>query len=309
MIKRVIDLTICSAALIILSPLLIIFCIAVFLEDGKQPIFIQQRYGKNLRIFNIFKIRTMRLPPPDEKRKIEDLQRDNRITKVGRFLRSAHFDELLQLINIIKGDMSIVGPRPIPCIMKVDGIENWKARNVVLPGLTGMAQLYCTKYTDLRKKIKFDILYIRKQSLWLDIKLIAATAWSIKTPLAFMLWTGVILAATLMPISEETIPSLGVIGQLDKVAHFSLFAIMTYFAFYFGNSFLLDIWRSTWFATIWGMLLSIGTEFAQSFLPLRNMSVGDFRANLAGIAFMLLILFFIHRQRNVQRKTIKTGET
>ena len=133
----------------------------------------------------MFKIRTMSI---ETGRAIEDIPlKDKRITRVGKFLRAFHLDELPQLVNIIKGDMSLVGPRPIPVIMKVDGILNWEARSVIKPGVTGMAQLYCTKYTSLARKFHFDVLYVKKQSLWLDFKLVLTTAWMIKRILVFVL--------------------------------------------------------------------------------------------------------------------------
>lgn len=290
MIKRTIDIVISTVALILLLPLLILIFCAIKIEDGKAPLFYQQRYGKREKAFLLYKFRTMRIATLDEFRNIEDLKDDNRITKAGRFLRSCNLDELPQLINIIKGDMSIVGPRPIPCIMKVKRIANWKCRSTIRPGLTGMAQIYCTKYTSLRSKFKFDALYVKRMNLWLDIKIIVATAWSIKPLLAFVLWTGVILLATLLPIAEEGIPAGGAISQIDKVAHFLLFTIMAVIAFYFGISFLANFWRSIWFAIGWGILLAIGTEFAQSFLPLRNMSFFDIVADMIGIGCVTLSL-------------------
>lgn len=176
MIKRSIDIVFSLVALMVLLPFIGLLCLAVYVEDRRNPLFAQSRYGKDKRTFNLLKIRTMNIPMPNDKRKIEDRQRDRRVTKVGNFLRAFHLDELPQLLNIIKGDMSFVGPRPIPCIMKVDGILNWKERNVMRPGLTGIAQLYCTKYTSLARKFHFDILYIKKQSLWLDFKLVLATS-------------------------------------------------------------------------------------------------------------------------------------
>lgn len=305
--KRIIDITCGTITLLVLSPLLTLISLAVYLEDRRSPLFLQRRYGKGEKIFLIMKFRTMRIVMPDEKRKIEDLKRDGRITKVGRFLRSAHLDELPQLINIIKGDMSIVGPRPVPCIMQVEGIENWEARNVIKPGLTGMAQLYCTKYTALRKKFRFDVLYIKRESLLLDARLVMATAWSIKKLLAFALWTGVILAATLLPITEESISATGFV-YADKLAHYSSFMVMAFIAIWFGGTFLGSFKSSVVFGILWGLLLAGSTELAQFFLPLRNMSLPDIVADIAGIgvgcAFTLLIFI---EARDVKRQNIKTS--
>ena len=288
MIKRTTDIIASSVALIVLLPLILLLCLMV----GRKPIFTQIRYGKDKRLFTVLKIRTMNALAPGDNRKIEDIQSDRRITRVGKFLRVFHLDELPQLVNILKGDMSFVGPRPIPVGLTVDGILNWDQRSVVRPGLTGMAQLYCTKYTMLARKFHFDALYVKKQSLWLDIKLLVATSKMVMPLVAFVGWTAIILLATLMPISEESIPAVGAFGHIDKLAHFLLFAVMTLIAVWFGRSFLGNLGSAVGFGVIWGLLLAGGTEFAQSFLPLRNMSALDFGANMAGVGFYVLMLVF-----------------
>jgi len=289
MIKRSLDIVFGAVALVILMPIILLACLAVYIEDRRNPLFAHSRYGRGKRIFTLFKIRTMNVPNPSDNRKIEDLQRDRRITKVGRMLRAFHLDELPQLVNIIKGDMSFVGPRPIPCIMKPDGITNWEARSVIRPGLTGMAQLYCTKYTSLARKFHFDVLYVKKQSLWLDIKLLVITSRMVLPLAAFALWTGVILLAMLLPIAEESIPGAGLLWQADKVAHFGLFMVMGVATVWFGRGFLSH-GKLLLFILFWGLLLASGTEFAQSFQPLRNMSFFDFVADMVGIGYVVLLL-------------------
>ena len=290
--KRAIDIVFGTVTLLALLPLMVLIALAVRLEDGKAPLYYQRRYGQDGKTFWLLKFRTMRTVAPDENRQIEDLKSDGRTTKVGRLLRAAHLDELPQLINIIEGDMSIVGPRPIPCDMNVKNIANWELRSTIRPGLTGLAQIHCTKYTTLHSKFHFDALYVKRASLWLDTKLVIATAWKIKSILVFAAWTGVILLATLLPIAEESIPAVGAFEHIDKVAHFLLFAVMTLVAVWFGRSFLGSLGRAVGFGVIWGLLLAGGTEFAQSFLPLRNMSVLDFGADMAGVGFYVLMLIF-----------------
>jgi len=298
MIKRSLDIAASSIALVALLPFILLLCLMV----GRNPLFSRSRYGKDKRIFTMFKIRTMNVPEPNDNRRIEDMQRDRRVTRVGRFLRAFHLDELPQLWNILKGDMSFVGPRPIPCIMKVDGILNWRERNVIRPGLTGLAQLYCTKYTSLARKFHFDVLYVKKQSLWLDFKLVLATAWMIRSALAFALWTTVILLATLLPIAEGSVPGAGLLWQADKIAHFALFMVMGVAAVWLGRGFLSP-GKLILFVLFWGLLLAAGTELAQSFQPLRNMSSLDFVADMAGIGYIVLLLVIARVMRPCKRAT------
>jgi len=287
--KRTIDIILGSIALLLLLPFILVACLAVYIEDRRNPLFSHIRYGKDMSLFTLFKIRTMNVPETNDKRKIEDLQRDRRVTKVGRFLRSFHLDELPQLCSIIEGDMSFVGPRPIPVIMKVDGILNWEARSVIRPGLTGMAQLYCTKYTSLARKFHFDVLYVKKQSLWLDFKLMLATSKMIMPLVAFVGWTSVILLATLLPIAEESIPGAGVFG-FDKLAHFGLFMVWAITAYWFFHSFILDTVLLLGIIVLVGSFFGSVTEIGQMYLPTRQTSVWDYAADMAGILYIILLL-------------------
>ena len=302
MLKRSIDIIFSAAALLVLLLVILLLCLMVWLEDRRNPLFMQSRYGKNRRIFKMFKIRTMSI---ETGRAIEDIPlKDKRITSVGKFLRAFHLDELPQLVNIIKGDMSLVGPRPLPVIMKVDGILNWEARSVIKPGVTGMAQLYCTKYTSLARKFHFDVLYVKRASLWLDFKLALATAWMIKRLLAFGLWTGVILLATLLPIAGEGIST---IAHADKLVHFYLFAMMALAAVWFGESLMGSFRRAAWFCVLWGLLLAVGTEFAQSFLPLRNMSFLDFVADMIGVGYVVLCINLSRKGYEIEKTIAETS--
>jgi len=232
----------------------------------------------------------MNIPDPNDNHTIEDLQKDRRITRVGKILRAFHLDELPQLFNILKGDMSLVGPRPIPVGLTVDGIPNWEQRSVMRPGLTGMAQLYCTKYTSLARKFRFDVLYVKKQSLWLDIKLLAITSKMVLPLMVFIACTAGILLATLLPIAEENIPGTGVLWQADKFAHFGMFMVWAIAAYWFGCGFIKDYGKMLFLIFCGGLALGWITEAAQIFIPLRNASGWDYLADMAGVLYVVALL-------------------
>lgn len=172
--KRIFDICLSSFGLILFLIPGIIFAIAIVLEEWGPVFYVQDRVGKDGRIFRFYKFRTMRtkadeMPPP------ENTEEDYRITKVGRFLRKTAMNELPQLINILKGDMSFVGPRPdLPeCVEKnAKELPRYHLRHKVRPGLTGLAQLYAKKNSPEHQKLRFDLLYVEKCSLCLDIWLI-----------------------------------------------------------------------------------------------------------------------------------------
>ena len=293
---------------IIMSPVLLFIAFAIWVEDRQTPFYIQRRYGKDHKQFRLIKFRTMKPLIINEKREIKDLQIDNRVTKIGRLLRVTHLDELPQIINIIKGEMNIVGPRPIPCNMNVTDIPNWNLRTTIKPGLTGLAQIHCTKYTSLRNKFRFDALYVKRASTWLDIKLIIATAWKIRRLLSFILWIAVILLATLLPISEESIPAIGSFNHVDKIAHYFLFLVMAVFTVSFAGGFTRYI-DAIYIAIGWCLFLALFTEGVQSLLPVRNMSALDFVADIVGASAGVIAWIFTHQEdvknevEGVQRKT------
>ena len=180
--KRTFDIIMSAIGLIVLSPLLTAVTVAVFLQDRSNPYFTQERCGMGTTRFQLIKFRTM----TNGKHIIKDYSPgdDNRVTPVGRFLRQYHLDELPNLINILKGDMSFVGPRPMP--FEVDqeldpGYANtyeilgWEVRNSVMPGVTGVAQLKCPKMASRERKFCFDITYVWNRSMWFDIVLIGHT--------------------------------------------------------------------------------------------------------------------------------------
>lgn len=177
-IKRIVDI-VCSVLLcIIASHIMIITAIIIKCYDGGPAIYSQERYTRDRKVFNIYKFRSMRLDA--EKDGVARLasEGDSRITPVGRFIRKVRLDELPQLFNVIKGDMSIVGPRPErpEIAMKYeDNTPEFANRLKVKGGLTGYAQIYGKYNTTPYDKLKFDLMYIENYSIWLDFKLILLT--------------------------------------------------------------------------------------------------------------------------------------
>ena len=171
-IKRILDFILSLIALIVLSPILLIVAILVRIKLGSPVIFKQQRPGKNEKIFTLYKFRTM----TDEKDEDGNLLPDEkRLTKFGKILRSTSLDELLELVNIIKGDMSIVGPRPLLVEYLPLYTEEQKKRHIVRPGLTGLAQVNGRNAITWKQKFEQDIEYVNNITLRNDIKIVCKT--------------------------------------------------------------------------------------------------------------------------------------
>ncbi len=171
--KRVFDFLIALVALLLIGWLLIIVAIWLhFANKGAGAFFTQDRPGKDGKIFRVIKFKTMTDKRDAEGNLLPDAQR---LTKVGRFVRSTSVDELPQLINILKGDMSLIGPRPLlPEYLWVFG-EFQKRRMEVRPGITGWAQVHGRNHLKLSKKFEYDVWYVDHCSLWLDIKIVWLT--------------------------------------------------------------------------------------------------------------------------------------
>ena len=172
-IKRILDLILSLMALIVLMPLMIIIGILVRINLGSPIIFKQKRPGKNEKIFTLYKFRTM-----TDKRDIDGnlLPDEYRLTKFGKFLRSTSLDELPELINIIKGDMAIVGPRPLLVEYLPYYTEEEKHRHDVRPGLTGLAQVNGRNALQWEERFEKDIEYVHNISFIGDVKIIIKTA-------------------------------------------------------------------------------------------------------------------------------------
>lgn len=171
-LKRIMDILVASIVLIVLSPIILLSLIIQWIEIGSSPVFIQTRPGKNEIPFDIIKLKTM-----NEKRdkKGNLLPDKDRITRFGKFFRSASIDELPQLINVLKGDMSFVGPRPLLMEYLNHYNEEQRRRHDVRPGITGLAQVNGRNAISWEQKFAYDIKYARDLSLSLDIILLLKT--------------------------------------------------------------------------------------------------------------------------------------
>lgn len=174
--KRCLDFMISSAALVLLSPLLAVVALLIRLDSPGGIIYRQARPGKDQVIFEVYKFRTMRTGADRcQKVGVEVMKDDARITPLGRLLRRFKIDELAQLVNVIKGDMSLVGPRPtLPEYL--DRYEDWeKKRFSVRPGLTGLAQVNGNIYLTREERSRYDVMYAEHVSLWTDARIILKT--------------------------------------------------------------------------------------------------------------------------------------
>ena len=172
--KRTFDVLVSLVAMAVLFPAFAVIAIAIKLEIRGSVIFKQQRAGKGGRPFIFYKFRTMKLgvdafgPSPKSRE-------DTRLTRVGKLLREWSLDELPQLFNILRGDMSIVGPRPLYLSQMEEWDERKKKRLLVKPGLTGLAQIQGRGQITREEKLELDVKYVEKASLWLDCKIILIT--------------------------------------------------------------------------------------------------------------------------------------
>lgn len=171
-IKRIVDLIISFPALILLSPVCLVISMIVAIQHGLPVLFKQDRPGYQGKIFTIYKFRTMRNQLNEYGQPLPDAER---LTKFGRFLRAASLDELPELINVLKGEMSIVGPRPLLIEYLPRYNPTQFRRHEVLPGITGWAQVNGRNIISWQEKFDLDVWYVDNWSLWLDIKIILLT--------------------------------------------------------------------------------------------------------------------------------------
>ena len=172
--KRVLDILIAITAMVILSPALVVIWIAIKLSSKGPVIFMQERAGKNGMPFVFYKFRTMK-PDVEPFGPSPKSGQDPRLTKTGKFLREYSLDELPQLFNILKGDMSVVGPRPLYISQIQEWNERQKKRLLVKPGLTGLAQIEGRAELTREEKLEFDVKYVETNGLLTDIRIILAT--------------------------------------------------------------------------------------------------------------------------------------
>jgi len=191
-IKRLMDIVVSSMCLIVLSPVLLLIALAIAIESGWPFLFTQERLGFYGKPFILFKFRSMckdapaRLADILANNEIEDgpifkWRNDPRVTRVGRFLRRTSLDELPQLFNVLKGDLSLVGPRP-PLESEVASYEEWQLQRLcVRPGMTGLWQVSGRSKLTFRQMVELDIAYGEAWSLWQDLVILARTPLAVGT--------------------------------------------------------------------------------------------------------------------------------
>jgi lipopolysaccharide/colanic/teichoic acid biosynthesis glycosyltransferase len=193
-VKRLLDLTLAAVGLVVLSPLLVVLWIAVRLSSPGPAVFRQQRLGRAQRPFTMYKFRSMHTgnsdaihrayvhqlltedePPTGENHGLYKLDDDPRVTRLGDWLRRTSLDELPQLVNVVRGDMSLVGPRPVLAWEAEMFSAAERTRFHARPGLTGLWQVSGRNRLSMRQALELDVEYVRRQSLWLDLSILVRT--------------------------------------------------------------------------------------------------------------------------------------
>jgi lipopolysaccharide/colanic/teichoic acid biosynthesis glycosyltransferase len=186
-LKRPFDFFLSLTGIILSSPLWILFGLLIVLEDGLPVFYFQERVGKGGKIFKAMKFRSMIKDAEKDTGPVQAVENDPRITRIGKILRATAMDELPQLVNILKGDMSFVGPRSLrpkekevygnPDETSIEDVPGYKERLTVRPGLTGVAQVYLPADALRKEKFRYDLDYIKNQSFLFDLKLIILSFW------------------------------------------------------------------------------------------------------------------------------------
>ena len=179
MVKRILDLLLGIIGLILTSPLWLYIIIRIKSEDHGPVFFIQERVGKDGKLFRMYKFRSMVMGAEQKGAGVFVSAEDKRITKIGRFIRKTSIDELPQLINVLKGEMSVVGPRPTLAYQVKRYNERQRRRLSVKPGITGWAQINGRNTMTWPEKIELDLWYIDHWSIGLDFKIIGKSIWSV----------------------------------------------------------------------------------------------------------------------------------
>jgi lipopolysaccharide/colanic/teichoic acid biosynthesis glycosyltransferase len=187
MLKRAFDLALSAAGLIASAPLWVVLAAAIRMEDGGPVFFRQERVGLGGRVFMAIKFRSMRRDAEEGVGAVQAAEHDPRVTRAGRFMRATAMDELPQLWNIFRGDMSFVGPRALRpgeiehgrngVVERLEDVPGFATRISVRPGLTGVAQVYARRDVPRRHKFRYDRIYVRRRSWWLDVRLILISFW------------------------------------------------------------------------------------------------------------------------------------
>lgn len=187
MAKRLLDVLLSGGGLIVSAPLWAAIAALIKLEDGGPVFFSQERVGQRGRRFEALKFRSMVVNAEARTGPVQSGENDPRVTRIGRMLRATAMDELPQLWNIFRGDMSFVGPRALRpgeievkgngAVEKLEDVPGFADRCAVRPGLTGVAQIYAPRDVVRRQKFRYDRFYIRRQSFWFDVRLILLSFW------------------------------------------------------------------------------------------------------------------------------------
>ncbi len=185
-VKRAFDVVFAAAGLIASSPLWLLLALGITLQDGGPVFFRQDRSGLNGRVFRALKFRSMRVDA-EQRGAHQAVANDPRVTRLGRWMRATAMDELPQLWNILVGDMSVVGPRALRpgeieargagAFERLEDVPGFAVRSSVRPGLTGIAQIYAGRNLPRRQKFRYDRLYVCRQSLALDVRLVILSFW------------------------------------------------------------------------------------------------------------------------------------
>ena len=187
MAKRAFDVFLSAAGLLLSAPVWLVIAFAISVEDGGPVFFAQDRTGKFGRTFRALKFRSMHPDAEAGSGAIQATAGDPRVTRVGRLLRATAMDELPQLWNILRGDMSFVGPRALRPgeieaegsgrLVRLEDVPGFEHRITVRPGLTGLAQIYAPRDVPRRQKFRYDKVYVRRRSWMLDVRLILLSFW------------------------------------------------------------------------------------------------------------------------------------
>ncbi len=184
--KRALDVALSGAGLIASLPVWAAIAAAIKLEDGGPIFFTQDRVGQGGKVFKVFKFRSMIINAEAVVGALQATSGDARITRVGRLMRATAMDELPQLLNIFRGDMTFVGPRALRPgeieavgaeLIALEDVPGYESRTRLRPGLTGVAQIYAPRDITRRNKFRFDSVYAQRQSFWLDVRLILLSFW------------------------------------------------------------------------------------------------------------------------------------
>jgi len=185
--KRGFDIVVSLVGLTVTAPVIALAIVVIKIVSPGAVFFKQQRVGLGGGLFNIYKLRTMKIDAEKDTGPVWAQEDDPRLIRFGKLIRKTHLDEIPQLINVLKGEMSIIGPRPERPVFVQSlsrEIKDYRKRLKVKPGITGLAQVwhkYDETIQDVKRKIKLDLLYIRKMCLWVDVRILAMTVVAVLT--------------------------------------------------------------------------------------------------------------------------------